>query len=86
MGTLTITVNLTDSTITEWESVITTANGGALFWEVYFPNLTKAFVIKAYPPSKLPSPEVEQNGLLTVEINLTIEEYVGLETAVAPTP
>ena len=81
-----MTVNLTDSTITEWETVISTANGGALFWEIYFPNLAKAFVVKAYPPAKLPSPEVEQNGLLTVEINLTIEEYIGVEAAVAPTP
>lgn len=83
-GTLTVTVNLTDSTITEWETVISTANGGALYWEIYFPNLAKAFVVKAYPPAKLPSPEVEQNGLLTVEINLTIEEYIGVESAVAP--
>lgn len=87
-GTLTVTVNLTDSTVTEWEAVITAgANSSvALYWEIYFPNLTKAFVIKAYPPTEMPSPEVEQNGLLTVEITLVIDEYIGLATAVAPGP
>lgn len=87
-GSFTVTVNITNETITEWQSVITAGSNGtvAVYWEIYFPNLTNAFVIKAFPPTSIPSPEVEQNGLLTVEINLVIEEYIGVEAAVAPTP
>jgi hypothetical protein len=30
-------------------------------------------------------PEFSQNSLLTVEINLVVTEYIGMDTAVAPT-
>jgi hypothetical protein len=40
----------------------------------------------AQPPEQIPQPEIGQNELLTVEMNLTIEEYKGMDTAVAFTP
>ena len=87
--TLPITINATDATIAEWESVITAFNGlttGQEVWfEVYHPRLTKGFFFKAEPPKKLPMPEMGQNQLLTMEINVVVTEYVGMATAVAPT-
>lgn len=87
--TLPVTINATDATITEWEGVITAfgslTTGQELWFEVYHPRLTKAFWFKAEPPQKLPMPEMGQNQLLTMEINLVVTEYVGLDTAVAIT-
>ena len=86
--TLPVTINATDETISEWETLITTYNAltgsSELWFEVYHPNLTNGFWFKAQPPKKLPMPEMGQNQLLTMEINLVVTEYVGLETAVNP--
>ena len=84
-----ITVNVTDDTITEWEAVITASEAakasGGLWFTVWSPYLTKGFFFKAVTPSKFPMPELGQNALETVEIPLTIMEYVGLDTKVEPT-
>ena len=86
--TLPVTINATDATIAEWEGVITAFNGlttgQELWFEVYHPRLTKGFFFKAEPPKKLPMPEMGQNQLLTMEINLVVTEYVGMATAVEP--
>ena len=89
-GTFGVTVNVTDETITEWETLIQeyeTAKtaGKAMWYEEYFPSLEKAFFTKIEPPTVIPKPAREQNGLLTVTMSLTINEYVGPDTAVAPT-
>ena len=89
-GTFGVTVNVTDETITEWETLIQeyeTAKtaGKAMWYEEYFPSLKKAFFTKIEPPTVIPKPAREQNGLLTVTMTLTINEYVGPETAVVPT-
>lgn len=87
--TLSVTINANDVTIAEWEAVITAFNGISgsqeLWFEVYHPRLTKGFWFKAEPPKKLPMPEMGQNQLLTMEINLVVTEYVGMDTAVDPT-
>ena len=88
-GSFTVTVNVTNETTEQWQNVITAYNaltGAKRMWfEVWSPNLTKAFYIVAQPPQKLPMPESSQNGLWTMEIPLTIEEYVGLDVAIKPT-
>ena len=90
-GNFTVTINVTNETITEWETLISaaatakTANKQTWF-QTSFPNLTKSYFVVAEPPTKIPQPEVAQNGLLTAEMTLTINEYKGLETKVAPTP
>lgn len=88
-GELTVTVNATDATITEWEAVFTAsetarANGG-LWFTVWSPYLAKGFFFRAVTPTKFPMPEFGQNSLQTVEIGLTVMEYVGLDTKVEPT-
>ena len=89
-GTFGVTVNVTDETITEWETLIQeyeTAKtaGKAMWYEEYFPSLKKAFFTKIEPPTVIPKPAREQNGLLTVTMTLTINEYVGPDTAIVPT-
>lgn len=88
-GTFNITVNLTDETRAEWETLIAAYQGLTtelrMWFEVVVPNLTDAFFIVAQPPEEIPMPELEQNALLTVEIPLTIEEYKGMDTVVALT-
>lgn len=88
-GTFSVTVNMTDETIAEWNDVISdyeALTGGLRMWfEVWSPYLTKAFFIVAQPPKLLPMPESGQNALWTMELTLTIEEYIGLDTAIKPT-
>ena len=48
-----------------------------MWYEEYYPALKKAFFTKSSPPSIIPKPAREQNGLLTVSMNMTINEYVG---------
>lgn len=87
-GSFPITINVTDDTIAEWETLISDynakANDEALYLEVWSPYLTRAFFIKAQPPQKLPMSEMAQNELQTIEIGMTIEEYLGMDTAVEP--
>lgn len=87
-GSVNVTVNLTDATQAEWEALITAYEAltgeNQMYFEVYSPKLTEAFFFIAQPPTLIPMPEMSQNGLMTVEIPLTIVEYIGLDTAVVP--
>lgn len=86
-GSFSVTVNFTPDTKTEWEKVITdfaALTGGKKMWfETIIPRFTDSFFVVAQPPTSLPQPEFNQNELLTMEINLIIEEYRGMETSVA---
>ena len=86
--TLTITVNKTDETIAEWEKVITDyqalTEGKRMWFQTITPGFTKAEFVVAAPPSKLPISGKEQNSLLTMEINLTVDEMIGSDTKVEP--
>lgn len=78
-GEWTVTVNVTDETITAWEAI----KGTTKWFEVYHPNLTKAWFIAAAVPAKLPLSSIDQNGLLTMEISLVVKFYHGLDTKVS---
>ena len=84
-GTYTITVNETDTTQDEWETVFASsaANGG-VWIEEWSPNLAKGNWIFVQLPTKYPKSAKEQNGLQTVEISCVIVSYYGLGTAVEP--
>ena len=89
-GTFGVVVNITDETITEWETLIKAyetakTEGKAMWYEEYYPALKKAFFTKVEPPSIIPKPAREQNGLLTATMTMTINEYIGPDTAIAPT-
>jgi hypothetical protein len=85
-GSFDVVVNVTDETITEWEALITAyksmGSGEQMWFETISPYLTKAFFVVAQPPLSIPQPEVGQNGLLTVTIPLTIEDYKGMDAKV----
>lgn len=86
-GSFNVTVNFTQETNEEWEELITAyqalSDGKRMWFEVIIPNMADSFFIVAQPPQKLPMPTFDQNALLTMEIPLTIEEYIGLDTSVA---
>lgn len=89
-GTFSVTVNVTDETIEEWETLISEyeaikGTGKSMWYEEYYPALSKAFYTKIEPPTIIPKPARDQNGLLTVAMTLTINEYVGPDAAIEPT-
>lgn len=90
-GNFTVTVNLTQDTVDEWTTLIEAyktakASQKQTWFEVYHPDMASkgAFFVKAEPPMQIPMPETSQNELWTVEFTLTINEYVGMDTAVVP--
>lgn len=88
-GSFTVTVNVTDETIEEWQAVITAFNERdtkALWFQTIIPGLKNAFWVIAEPPSIIPQPEFNQNELLVVEMNMTISDYVGYADKVDPSP
>lgn len=87
-GLFPVGVNFTRETKEEWEDVIseysTAEESGLRMWfETIIPGFDEAFFVVAQPPTAIPQPEIGQNELLTIEMNLTIEEYKGMETKVA---
>ena len=89
-GSFAVTVNFTSDTVKEWQDLITAykaLSGGKRMWfETIIPGVTNSFFVIAQPPEEIPQPEIGQNELLTVEMNLTIEEYKGLDASVEFTP
>ena len=89
-GSFAVTVNFTSDTVKEWQDLITAykaLSGGKRMWfETIIPGITNSFFVVAQPPEEIPQPEIGQNELLTLEMNLTIEEYKGLDTSVSFTP
>lgn len=85
-GTWTVTVNFTPETKTQWAAVLSAysalTEGKRMWFEVIIPTFEDAFFVVAQPPTALPMPEMGQNSLLTVEMTLTIEEYIGMDTKV----
>ena len=87
-GTWTISVNYTSETATQWISAISAYNtakesGKNTWFEVIIPNQSNAFFVIAELPQNIPMPEIGQNELLTVDIDLSIVEYKGTDTKVA---
>ena len=86
-GSFTVTVNFTSETLAEWKTVLSTyealTDGKRMWFETIIPGFTESFFVVAQPPTAIPAPEIAQNELLTIEMNLTIEEYKGMDTSVA---
>lgn len=86
-GNIGVTVNLTDATKTEWETLISTykaLTGGMQMWfEIIIPGITEGYFFIAQPPQEMPSPEIGQNELLTVEMSLTIVDVKAFDTKVS---
>ena len=89
-GSFAVTVNFTPETKEEWATLISEFNeltaGKRMWFETIIPGFDDAFFVVAQPPEQIPQPEIGQNSLLTIEMELTIDEYKGMETKVAFTP
>lgn len=87
-GTWTCTFNISDEVITQLQTMISDytsiADNKRMWFEVWSPYLTKGFYVVAQPQKDIPIPEIGQNAMQTIDINLTIEEYIGLEDAIKP--
>ena len=85
-GTFSVSVNVTDETITEWKAVIEAykaLSGGKRMWfETVIPGITDGFFVVAQPPQAIPQPEIGQKEVLVMEMPLVVEEYIGLDTKV----
>ena len=86
-GSFPVSVNATPETYAEWEEVIEAYNtakeaGKRIWFETIIPGFEEAEFVVAQPPTKIPSPEKTQNELLIVEMNLTIEEFIGMNAKV----
>ena len=80
--TFPITINLTNETEAEWAALL----GKKVCFLTKIPGLTKQIFVIATVPSKLPAPALDQNGLLTVTINCTTNDFIGIDTAVDVVP
>lgn len=89
-GSFTVTINATQETITEWTTLMAAyatakaANKG-MWFNTYVPGLQKSFFAVAEPPTMLPQPDFDQNGLLTMELTLVLNEYKGIGEGIVPT-
>lgn len=86
-GSFPVTVNLTPETVAEWEELISSYTeakeaGKRVWFQTIVPGFEESFFVVAQPPTAIPQPEIAQNGLLTAEMGLTIEEYKGMEAKV----
>lgn len=85
----TVTFNYTEEVAAQLKAMIAaykTAKESQLrtWFEVVIPGATNAFFVVAEPPQILPMPEFAQNGLLTVDLEFAIQEYIGDDVAVVP--
>lgn len=86
-GSFPVGVNLTNQTIEEWKKVLSDfkaaqGTGNRMWFETIIPGFEEAFFAVAQPPTEIPQPELGQNELLVGEMNLTIEDYKGLDEIV----
>lgn len=89
-GKVDVTYGTSDDVVTQLETYIKAGQeaktGNKEFWHVvYFPALTKAFYFIATPGTKLGMPEIGVGNAAEIKTSLTLNEYVGLDTAVEPT-
>lgn len=86
-GSFPVSVNLTPDTVKEWKAVIEAYNTAKssnfrMWFQTIVPGFDESFFVVAQPPTAIPQPEIEQNGLLVGEMGLTIEEYIGMSAKV----
>lgn len=86
--TFDVVVNLTNETQEEWETLISAyeslEEGQAMWVETWFPELNDAIFAKVAPPTTIPAPSVDKNGLLTVTMTFVVKKYVGYDTEIEP--
>ena len=87
-GDWSLTFGLNDDVVTALTELRTASetakeSGKATWFDVWFPGLAKSFFIIA-EPGMIPMPEVGVGNAAEINLNCTINEYKGLETAIEP--
>ena len=94
-GSIPVTINVTRDnkagTIKQWQDAISAYNrakaeGKRAWFEVYVPDFDVAWFSVVQFPQIFGQPEFNGNEVLQLEIGLTLEEYIGLDDAIEPTP
>lgn len=75
---LAITINQTNDTMTEWTALL----GKTICIMIDVPDLSQACFAIVTVPSQLPLSTIDQNGLLTMAINCTINNFIGWDAKV----
>lgn len=75
---LPITINATNDTIAEWKALA----GKQICVMIDIPGMDDAFFIIVEVPAKLPLPALDQNALLTMTVNCTVNNFIGLDEKV----
>ena len=87
-GTFPVSINVTDETIAEWETLISAYNEKdttvRMWFQISSPYLTNAYFVAGQPPQEIPMPDFGQNELLVAELPITIDKYVGMSAKVQP--
>lgn len=74
---------ITDLTTLREKSVEGKSTGKATWFDVWFPNLASSFYVKA-EPGMIPMPDISTSSAAEISISCTINEYIGLESAIEP--
>lgn len=72
---LTITINATNDTIAEWKAIA----GKQICVMIDIPSMEDAFFVIVEVPATLPLPALDQNALLTMAVNCTVNKFIGLD-------
>jgi hypothetical protein len=72
---LTITINATNDTIAEWKAIA----GKQICIMIDIPSMEDAFFVIVEVPATLPLPALDQNALLTMAVNCTVNKFIGLD-------
>lgn len=84
-GEWTVTFNATPESLSALNTMISASNtaknnGTTLTFTVEIPTLG-TFTVKGLTGSSIPMPDISQNELLTVDISITIDTYVGFSSS-----
>ena len=85
----TVTFNYTAEVAQQLKDMIAAYNTGEqsnlrTWFEIWIPNATNGFYVVAQPPQILSMPEFSQNELLTIDVVMAVEEYIGDDVAIEP--
>lgn len=88
-GSWSVTFNYTPEVVQQLKDMISAYNTGKAsslntWFEVWTPQMTSAFFVVAAPPRVLAIPEIGQNELFTIDVDFTIERYIGDDTGIEP--
>lgn len=73
-----VAFNVTNETIAEWKEIA----GKQICIMIDIPKLEDAFFIVVEVPTTLSMPALDQNSLLTMTVNCTVNNFIGLDEKV----